>query len=161
MSERWRTPVPEPSLTVGGRIGAFGAGAVTTDGVVPGTVVVGGAVVVAAVDVGGAVVAGAVVVGNVVIAAVVVVATVVVDGSAVDVDAPVERSAGAVAAPTTKSTTPAAPAISFRDGTARSMSAYPDDAALRRRTLLLRPLARASVVSDTSVSRGRISFRNH
>lgn len=91
-----------------------------------GTVVVAGTVVVGAVVVVVGVVVGAVVV------VVLVVATVVVEVVAVlaVVVAPIAGlSAGADAAPTTKSTTPTAPAISFRGGTTPIMSALEDDAA--------------------------------
>jgi hypothetical protein len=76
------------------------------------TVVVGGAGA-------GAVVAGAVVVGAVVT---VVVVVAVVSVVAVPADLP----AGAIATPITNRRTPAAPAISFRDGTGRSMAPEPD-----------------------------------
>jgi hypothetical protein len=84
------------------------------------TVVAGGAVVAGAVVVTGA---GAVVVAG----SVLVVATavdVVVAGVVVPVIGP---SAGAVAAPTAKSTTPTAPAISFRDGITLIMSPFSAD----------------------------------
>jgi hypothetical protein len=90
--------------------------------VVTGAVVVAGAVVVGADAV---VVAGAVVVAVVVVAPALVVAVAVTVVAAVAVPAG-GPSAGAVAAPTTKSTIPAAPAISFRDGTSSIMSALAD-----------------------------------
>ena len=96
-------------------IGGVVAGTVVAEGALvdAGVMVVAGTVVVAGAVVAGSVVAGAVVVG--VVAAVVDATAVVV---ALEVAPVARRSAGAVAAPTTKSTTPTAPAISFRDGTA-------------------------------------------
>jgi hypothetical protein len=92
--------------------------------VVAGAVVAGGGTVTVVVVVSGAVVTGAVVVGAVVTGAVVVA---VVAGAVVSVVAvPADLPAGAVATPITNRRTPAAPAISLRDGTSRSMAAEAD-----------------------------------
>jgi hypothetical protein len=109
-SERSRTGASGPGGAGGGVVGGEGTE----------TVVAGGAVVAGAVVVTGA---GAVVVAG----SVLVVATavdVVVAGVVVPVIGP---SAGAVAAPTAKSTTPTAPAISFRDGITLIMSPFSAD----------------------------------
>ena len=122
-SERCRTPATGPTCA-GVWVGGFRGGAGVVGAVVAGTVVgVGVVVVVGTVVVTG----GVVVVDSVVSGAVVTGAVVTVEVTGVVVASPaVGRPAGAVVAPTAKSTTPATPAISFRDGTAGIIARAPE-----------------------------------